>query len=80
MPEILRMFGIRFYFYSREHEPIHVHIKNADGKAKYMILPDNVVLIENNGIKQKDLKLAEAVLEENKELAINEWNKYFGNI
>ena len=45
-----------------------------------MILPDNVVLIENNGIKQKDLKLAEAVLEENKELAINEWNKYFGNI
>ncbi len=80
MPEILRMFGIRFYFYSREHEPIHVHIKNADGKAKYMILPDNIVLIENNGIKQKDLKLAEAVLEENKELAINEWNKYFGNI
>ncbi|MBQ5776664.1 MAG: DUF4160 domain-containing protein, partial [Bacteroidaceae bacterium] len=53
MPEILRMFGIRFYFYSREHEPIHVHIKNADGKAKYMILPDNIVLIENNGIKQK---------------------------
>lgn len=80
MPEILRMFGIRFYFYSREHEPIHIHIKNADGKAKYMILPDNIVLIENNGIKQKDLKLAEAVLEENKELAINEWNKYFGNI
>ena len=80
MPEILRMFGIRFYFYSREHEPIHIHIKNADGKAKYMLLPDNIVLIENNGIKQKDLKLAEAVLEENKELAINEWNKYFGNI
>ncbi len=22
MPEILRMFGPRFYFYSREHEPI----------------------------------------------------------
>ena len=34
MPEILRMFGMRFYFYSREHEPIHVHVKNADGRAK----------------------------------------------
>ena len=33
MPEILRIFGLRFYFYSREHEPIHVHVKNADGKA-----------------------------------------------
>ena len=39
MPEILRMFGMRFYFYSREHEPIHVHVKNADGKAKFDILP-----------------------------------------
>lgn len=27
MPEILRIFGMRFYFYSREHEPIHVHVK-----------------------------------------------------
>ncbi|MCH3993188.1 MAG: DUF4160 domain-containing protein [Prevotella sp.] len=24
---------MRFFFYSREHEPIHVHVKNADGKA-----------------------------------------------
>lgn len=27
MPEILRIFGLRFFFYSREHEPIHVHVK-----------------------------------------------------
>lgn len=79
MPEILRMFGIRFYFYSREHEPIHVHIKNADGKAKFLITPEEVKLVEYDGIKAKDLKLAEAILEENKELAINEWNKHFGN-
>ena len=73
------MFGIRFFFYSREHEPIHVHIKNADGRAKFMILPDKIVLSESNGIKPKDLKLAESILEENKELAISEWNKHFGN-
>lgn len=79
MPEILRMFGIRFYFYSREHEPIHVHIKNADGKAKFLITLEGVKLVEYEGIKAKDLKLAEAILEENKELAINEWNKHFGN-
>lgn len=44
MSELFRMFGIRFFFYSREHEPIHVHIKNADGRAKFMILPDKIVL------------------------------------
>ena len=78
MPEIFRMFGMRFFFYSREHEPIHVPVKNADGKAKFEILPEGIVLVENKGIKIKDIKAAEMVLEENKELAIEKWNEYFG--
>lgn len=77
MPEILRMFGMRF-FYSREHEPIHVHAKGADGKAKFDILPEGIVLVKNEGLKPKDIKAAEMVLEENKELAIEKWNEYFG--
>ena len=78
MPEILRMFGMRFFFYSREHEPIHVHVKSADGRAKFDILPEGIVLVKNEGIKTKDIKAAEMVLEENKELAIEKWNEYFG--
>lgn len=72
------MFGMRFFFYSSEHEPIHVHVKNADGKAKFDILPEGIVLVENKGIKIKDIKAAEMVLEENKELAIEKRNEYFG--
>ena len=67
-----------FFFYSREHEPIHVHVKGADGKAKFDILPEGIVLVKNEGIKTKDIKAAEMVLEENKELAIEKWNEYFG--
>jgi len=78
MPEILRMFGMRFFFYSREHEPIHVHVKGADGRAKFEILPEGIVLMKNEGLKPKDIKAAEMVLEENKELAIEKWNEYFG--
>ena len=78
MPEILRMFGMRFFFYSREHEPIHVHVKNSDGKAKFDILPEGIVLVKNEGIKTKDIKAAEMVLEENTALAIEKWNEYFG--
>lgn len=37
MPELWRMFGMRFFFYSREHEPIHVHVKSADGLAKFNV-------------------------------------------
>ena len=36
------------------------------------------MLVENKGIKIKDIKAAEMVLEENKELAIEKWNEYFG--
>ena len=33
MPTILLAFGLRFYFYSEEHMPIHVHVENADGRV-----------------------------------------------
>lgn len=79
MPEILRIFGLRFYFYSREHEPIHVHVKSSDGKAKFDIIDGQIVQVYNKGMKQKDVKCAEMVLEENKELAISKWNEYFGS-
>lgn len=78
MPEIFRIFGMRFFFYSREHEPMHVHVKNADGRAKFDITQEGIVLVKNEGLKIKDIKAAEMVLEENRELAIEKWNEYFG--
>ena len=50
MPTILLAFGLRFYFYSDEHEPIHVHVENSDGRAKFALYP-KVELIVNEGIK-----------------------------
>ena len=55
-----------------------MHVKGADGKAKFDILPEGIVLVKNEGLKPKDIKAAEMVLEENKELAIEKWNEYFG--
>jgi hypothetical protein len=44
----------------------------------YKLNKDEVTLISNKGLKPKDLKLAESILEENKENFINEWKKVFG--
>ena len=33
MPEVFRFFGYSFFFYSREHEPIYIHIEGNDGYA-----------------------------------------------
>lgn len=78
MPTLLILFGLRFYFYTRDHEPIHVHVKSSEGIAKFEIEKE-VVLVENKGVKAKDIKLAESILEENKENFREEWKKVFGH-
>ncbi|SEJ10361.1 protein of unknown function [Dyadobacter sp. SG02] len=76
MPEIFRMFGMKFFFYSLEHLPIHIHVRNADGTAKFEVNP--VRLIESRGIKPKDLMLAEALVEQHSELIIEKWHEFHG--
>ncbi|MEO6135607.1 MAG: DUF4160 domain-containing protein [Ginsengibacter sp.] len=76
MPEVFRMFGMKFFFYMNEHLPIHIHVRNSDGEAKFEV--DNVKLIESRGIKPKDLVLAEAIIEERKEEIIKKWKEIHG--
>ena len=77
MPEIFRLFGLRFFFYANDHLPVHVHVENADGEAKYNIQGEQVILIHSSGIKKNDLKLAKLLIEENKTLILNYWNQFF---
>lgn len=80
MPVLFIFFGLRFLFYSNDHEPIHIHVVKGNGKvkeyAKYSVLPD-ISLIENKGLKSNELKLAEMVIEENREIIIEKWNEFF---
>ncbi|MGJ8666914.1 MAG: DUF4160 domain-containing protein [Patiriisocius sp.] len=76
MPTIFIFFGLRFFFYSNEHEPKHIHVRNGDGEAKFQI-ENEILLIKNFGLKPKDLKLAEAIIYENQELLILRWDEYF---
>jgi len=78
MPTIFVALGIYFRFYTREHEPVHVHIRTADGTAKFDLSPE-IKLVENNGVKPKDLKHAEAIIEENRALFIEKWDEIFGD-
>lgn len=38
MPTILTIKGLRFYFWSREHEPIHIHVEGGGDYAKIKLL------------------------------------------
>ena len=80
MPNLRTIFGLRFFFYSREHEPVHVHVESKDGLAKFEIQGGLVKLVESKDMKHNDLKLAESIVEENKEHFEKEWVRYFKNM
>ncbi|MBD5366141.1 MAG: DUF4160 domain-containing protein [Bacteroides sp.] len=75
MPTLFILLGFRFFFWSNEHEPIHVHISKGDCEAKYNV--ETLQLIENYGFKKNELRLIESILEENKEIIIERWGEYF---
>ena len=75
MPTIIYLFGLRFFFYSEEHLPIHIHVQNGDGRAKIIVA--DLEVVENMGIKPKDLRKAISIIEEYREDIIKAWNEYF---
>lgn len=68
--------GLKFFFYSNDHEPVHVHVSNGECDAKFMIEPE-IKLIENFGLKPRELKHALMGIEENKEVIIERWKEFF---
>jgi len=76
MPEIFRFFGFSFFFYSKEHEPIHIHVEGNGGAAKFVWNGKFFELLESKDIKKNDLKKISFVIDENADIIINRWNKH----
>ncbi|RRA98798.1 DUF4160 domain-containing protein [Larkinella rosea] len=75
MPTIWIQDGFRFFFFSNEHEPLHVHVEKGDSAAKFNLIP--VSLVKNEGMKNKDLRRAETIIVENQQEFIAKWRSYF---
>lgn len=76
MPTLLIAFGIRFFFYMDEHEPIHVHVTYGGKNAKIEIEPE-VSVVYNHGLKDQILKKAVSTCRNYREEFIAEWHKRF---
>lgn len=46
MPKIFEYFGFIFYFYSNEHEPIHVHVIHGGAESVFDLILMNGELVE----------------------------------
>jgi hypothetical protein len=76
MPTVFTKDGYRFFFYSNDHTPIHVHVQKGGGEAVF-IVEGEVFLRESVGLKTKQLSKAEDLAESHKELIIQKWHEYF---
>ena len=77
VPTLFNIFGLRGFFYSEEHTPIHVHIVDSDGRVKIQVSPE-VKLISNEGMKPRNVKRAMQLAKMYQEDIIAKWNEYHG--
>lgn len=77
MPTILLKDGYRFFFYSNDHLPQHIHVEKADKTAKFIIEP--IVLIKSAKFNSKELKAIRSIIEDNSEHFKAKWNEHLGN-
>ncbi len=75
MPTIMYLFGLRFFFYSEEHLPIHVHVQSGDGKAKIDV--ETFEVLENKGVKPADLRKAVDAVKQYQADIKKAWIEYF---
>ena len=77
-PTIFREGAFRFFFFSREEMRVHVHVAHTDGEAKFWLEP-TIELALNQGLSQKQINEAQALVHTHHEEIVHAWRVHFGN-
>jgi hypothetical protein len=77
MPTVLRVKGFRFFFYSNDHTPIHIHVEKDNKTAKFYLEP--IELEKSRGFNAKEIGELRKLVNSNLELFKNKWNEYFNH-
>ncbi len=78
MPELFRMYGFLFMFFSHEHEPMHVHVIGNEEEAKFSWNGDRFVLEKSRNVKHNDLRRIKDVISNNSDIIVKRWEELFG--
>ena len=85
MPKIFEYFGFIFYFFSNEHEPIHVHVIHGGKESIFDLIMMNgelesIHVREEKGaepLNEKEKHTAEAFIRRYHKNIIEKWVKFF---
>ncbi len=75
MPTVLRKEGFRFFFYSDEHTPSHIHVEKGEAYARIEL--DSLRVTDTYSISSKDLKKILLIVREYREYLQEAWNEHF---
>jgi len=75
MPTVFKYDGYRFYFYSNEHLPQHIHVENGDGYARVVL--ETLEVTDSYNLNSKELKKVVKLVQSNREKIEGAWNEYF---
>jgi hypothetical protein len=77
MPTLLRKIGYRFFFYSNDHLPNHIHVEKENKTAKFNLT--ELELINSRGFNASELQKIHKLVFEFAETFKNKWDEYFDN-
>ncbi len=75
MPTVFIQAGYRFFFYSNDHRPIHIHVRKGAGEAVFNV-EGGIELRESVGLKVQELRRAEELARERRDFIIRKWNEH----
>lgn len=87
MPKLYEYLGILIYFYSNEHEPIHVHGKHGgrESRAEIILANGRVVRVEIGDVAGKrplegqKLRVFETLVKARADEIVERWIDFFVN-
>ena len=74
-PDRVSRWSVRFFFFSREEERLHIHVQSADGEAKVWIEPE-IELPRNHELSDQDLSRVLQLVDHEQEIR-DAWRRHF---
>ena len=75
MPTIFKIEGFRFFFFSNEHTPEHIHIEKADAYARIEL--ETLTVTDSYNLNSKEIKKLLKLVHENRNKLQGAWDEYF---